>query len=133
MNFGEAIRSGFNNYVNFRDRSSRSAFWWWQLFCSVGGIVLSVIDSQVFGWSYDSGPLSSLFSLVVLVPSLAVGVRRLHDIDRSGWWMLLMMIPLIGIIVLIVWWCKPTRLGPNRFGPMPVDYFRQSARDEPEF
>ncbi|OKH87094.1 DUF805 domain-containing protein [Thalassospira sp. TSL5-1] len=133
MNFGEAISSGFRNYFNFRDRSSRSAFWWWQLFALVCAIVLSVVDSEFLGWPNGGGPLNSVFNLVVFFPTLALGVRRLHDTDRSGWWMLLVMLPLIGIIVLIVWWCKPTQLGPNRFGPMPVDFYRQPARGEPEF
>jgi uncharacterized membrane protein YhaH (DUF805 family) len=125
MKFGEAIRSGFHNYFNFRDRASRSAFWWWQLFVLSVSIVLSIIDGQFFGNHRDIGFLEGIFNLITFFPGLAVSVRRLHDIDRSGWWVLISLVPLIGLIILIVWWCKPTRLGPNRFGPMPYDYFRQ--------
>jgi len=65
-------------------------------------------------------PFSSIWSLVTFLPSLAMGVRRLHDTDRSGWWWLLSFIPLIGIIVLIVFWCFEGTRGPNRFGPDPL-------------
>ncbi len=133
MNFGEAINSGFRNYFSFRGRSSRSAFWWWQLFVVICAAGLSVVDAELFGSTNDAGPLNSVFNLIVLIPSLALSVRRLHDTDRSGWWMFIIFIPLAGIIALIVWWCQRTQLGPNRFGAMPVDFYRQSARGEPEF
>ncbi|AUG53366.1 DUF805 domain-containing protein [Thalassospira marina] len=133
MNFGEAIRSGFMNYINFKDRSSRSAFWWWELFALIAATLLSIIDTALFGWDNTTGPLNSLFNLVAFIPTLALGVRRLHDTDRSGWWMLLIFLPLIGMIVLIIWWCKPTQLGPNRFGPMPADYYRQNGVGDADF
>jgi uncharacterized membrane protein YhaH (DUF805 family) len=81
-------------------------------------IVTSIIDFGVL--SSDVMPLSSIWSLVTFLPSLAMGVRRLHDTDRSGWWWLLSFIPLIGIIVLIVFWCFEGTRGPNRFGPDPL-------------
>ncbi|WP_339778619.1 DUF805 domain-containing protein [uncultured Thalassospira sp.] len=130
MKFGEAVSSGFNNFFNFRDRASRSAFWWWQLFVLAVSIVCSAID----GWGMgDQGTLEGIFNLITFVPGLALAVRRLHDTDRSGWWMLLTLVPLIGLIVLIVWWCKPTQLGPNRFGPMPYDYFRRDDDGDAAF
>jgi uncharacterized membrane protein YhaH (DUF805 family) len=118
MNFTEAITSGFQNYANFVGRAQRSAFWYWVLFVWVVGIVLTLVDSAMF----DSGTpvLSGLFSLATIIPNLAVGARRLHDTDRSGWWQLIALIPLIGIIVLIVWWCGRGQPGPNRFGPNPL-------------
>ena len=64
--------------------------------------------------------LSSIWSLATFLPSLAVGIRRLHDTDRSGWWWLISFIPLIGIIVLIVFWCSAGIPGSNRFGPDPL-------------
>jgi uncharacterized membrane protein YhaH (DUF805 family) len=118
MNFTEAVTSGFQNYANFSGRNQRSAFWYWVLFCVIAAIVLGLVDSAIFG---DGTPvLSGLFSLATLIPYLAVGARRLHDTDRSGWWQLLLFIPLIGIIVLIVWWASRGTPGPNRFGPNPL-------------
>ena len=118
MTFSEAISSGFRNYVGFSGRASRSEFWYWILFTFLVGIVTQIIDLGV--WSSDVTPFSWIWSLVTLLPSLAMGVRRLHDTDRSGWWWLLSFIPLIGIIVLIVFWCFEGTRGPNRFGPDPL-------------
>ena len=118
MTFSEAISSGFHNYVGFSGRASRSEFWYWVLFTVLVGIVASIIDFGVL--SSDASPISSIWSLVTFLPSLAMGVRRLHDTDRSGWWWLIAFIPLIGFIVLIVFWCFEGTRGPNRFGPDPL-------------
>jgi uncharacterized membrane protein YhaH (DUF805 family) len=123
MTFFEAISSGFRNYVGFSGRASRSEFWYWMLFTVLVSIVTSIIDLEVFDLEVLSSsvtPFSSIWGLVTLLPSLAMGVRRLHDTDRSGWWWLLSFIPLIGIIVLIVFWCSEGTRGPNRFGPDPL-------------
>jgi uncharacterized membrane protein YhaH (DUF805 family) len=119
MTFFEAISSGFRNYVGFSGRASRSEFWYWILFTVLVSIVTSIIDLEVLSSSSIS-PFSSIWSLVTFLPSLAMGVRRLHDTDRSGWWWLLSFIPLIGIIVLIVFWCSEGTRGPNRFGLDPL-------------
>ena len=120
MNFQEAVQSGFSNYANFRGRACRSEFWWWQLFLVLGGIVVALLDlfanSNIFGGS----PLAMVFWLATIIPDLAVTVRRLHDTDSSGWWILLSLIPLIGMIVLIVWWCQEGSKGYNRFGADPL-------------
>jgi uncharacterized membrane protein YhaH (DUF805 family) len=118
MNFGQAISSGFSNYVNFSGRASRSEYWYWFLFVVLGQIVTMIIDS-VIGIQLTTG----IFSLVVLLPGIAVGVRRLHDLDRSGWWLLLGLVPLVGAIVLIIWFCTGGTPGPNRFGPDPLAGF----------
>jgi uncharacterized membrane protein YhaH (DUF805 family) len=115
MTFSEAIRSGFHNYVGFSGRASRSEFWFWILFTVLVGIVATVVDVSVLSSKIQL--ISSIWSLVTFLPSLAMGVRRLHDTDRSGWWWLLVLIPLIGIIVLIVFWCFEGTRGSNRFGP----------------
>jgi uncharacterized membrane protein YhaH (DUF805 family) len=96
MNFGEAITSGFSNYVNFSGRAIRSEYWYW------------VIGYQV---------TTTLFGLAVLLPGLAVTIRRLHDLDRTGWWFLLSFVPIVGWIILIVWYCTEGTRGTNRFGP----------------
>ena len=112
MNFVQSISSGFSNYVNFSDRAIRSEYWYWVLFIVVCEIVTSIIDYAI-GINLTTG----IFGLVTLLPSLAVAIRRLHDIDRSGWWILLALIPLVGAIVLIIWYCTKGTAGQNRFGP----------------
>jgi len=118
MTFFEAISSGFRNYVGFSGRASRSELWYWILFFVLVSIVTANIDLGIL--SSKSGPITSIWSLVTLLPSLAIGVRRLHDTDRRGWWWLLVYIPLVGIIVLIVFWCFEGTRGSNRFGPDPL-------------
>jgi uncharacterized membrane protein YhaH (DUF805 family) len=123
MNFQEAIQSGFRNYVTFEGRACRSEFWYWQLFLLAGGLVAEFFD---FGTGLYGSPFSTLFWLGTLIPTLAVGIRRLHDAKRSGWWLLLFFVPLIGAIVLIVWWCTKGTRGYNGFGadPLPAEISR---------
>jgi uncharacterized membrane protein YhaH (DUF805 family) len=104
------------NYVGFSARAARSEYWFWTLF----GSCLDrsdLIDLALF--EADFSPLSTIASLGLLLPSLAVGVRRLHDLDRTGWWLLL-IITVIGSILLLVWFCMRGTAGPNRFGPDPL-------------
>jgi uncharacterized membrane protein YhaH (DUF805 family) len=91
VGFGEAILRGFRNYATFSGRATRAENWWWVLFTVLAGIMLAVVDAVTgtMGMFGDSGVLGQLFELAVLVPSLALGVRRLHDINRTGWWLLL--------------------------------------------
>jgi uncharacterized membrane protein YhaH (DUF805 family) len=123
MNFQQAIRSGFANYVNFRRRAARSEFWYWILFAALGGLVAEIFDFALFSAATEHSPLADLFQLATLLPGFAVAIRRLHDTDRTGWWLLLGLIPLIGVIVLIVWWCTKGGKGYNRFGadPLPAE------------
>ncbi len=104
MTFAESIRTCFSKYAQFDGRATRPEFWWFVLFTFLASAALSVVSQT----------LSSLFSLAVLLPSLAVGARRLHDIDKSGWFQLLWLIPVIGWIVLIIWAAQPGK-EPNRF------------------
>jgi len=117
MNFQQAIASVLRNYVNFSGRAARSEFWYWQLFMLLGGIVVGWMDHAM---GYRISAFGTLFSFATLIPDIAVSVRRLHDIDSSGWWLLAMFIPLAGIVVLIVWWCTKGSHGYNRFGPDPL-------------
>lgn len=156
-------------YADFQGRSRRMEFWMWILFTVIVAIVLGFIDGMLgfrFGPSsstyYSSGGaagfstfssigiLGALWSLATLIPNIAVAMRRLHDTDRTGWWLLLPVIPyiiglaimlsaaatqnlgmiaiggiftliaLIGAIVLLVFYCLPGTTGPNRFGPDPI-------------
>src|SRR3954451_157680 len=101
MNFGEAITSVLKNYVNFSGRAARSEYWYWALFLLIVGILTAVIDGLVFSASGGNGPVSLIVALGLLLPNLAVAIRRLHDIDRTGWWFLLAF-TIIGLIVLLV-------------------------------
>jgi uncharacterized membrane protein YhaH (DUF805 family) len=121
MNFIEAISSGFRNYVNFSDRAVRSEYWYWTLFVTIVGVVLGGID-QWLNPGVGIGAFSivnGLVTLALFLPGLAVSVRRLHDIDRTGWW-LLVSFTVIGVLVLIYWACQRGTPGPNRFGPDPM-------------
>ena len=112
MNFQEAVVTVFRNYANFKGRAPRSEYWWFALFSFLVSGVLTAIDG--------SGMMSAVWSLVVLLPTLAVGARRLHDTDRSGWWLLIALIPLIGLLVLIWFFVTRGTAGPNRFGNDPL-------------
>lgn len=118
MQFQDAIRSGFRNYVGFSGRAPRSEFWYWQLFVVLIAIAANILDGGFLPES-DVGPLSAVTSLALFLPGLAMAVRRLHDIDRTGWWVLLAL-TLIGVILLIVWACFKGTDGSNRFGPDPL-------------
>jgi uncharacterized membrane protein YhaH (DUF805 family) len=121
MNFFEAIGSGFRNYVNFSGRAIRSEYWYWTLFEAVVIVALIVIDERLNPGT-EMGAFSVvnlIVTLAVIVPGLAVSVRRLHDIDRTGWWILL-GVTVIGSFVLLYWACLRGTLGQNRFGPDPM-------------
>jgi uncharacterized membrane protein YhaH (DUF805 family) len=116
MSFGEAIASGFRNYVNFSGRVGLDPeFWYWFLFTVMVAIVAGILDGSMFG-DDESTPITLIANLVLVIPSVAIGVRRLHDIDRSGWWYLIVL-TIIGVVLLIYWACQPGTPGPNRFGP----------------
>ena len=89
-------------YAVFSGRSRRSEFWYFVLFNAIIGIVLSIIDRAIGTTSAGSGLLNGLYSLAVLIPSIGVSIRRLHDTNRSGWWQLIVLVPLVGFIVLLV-------------------------------
>jgi len=110
MNFVDAVKNCFIKYVGFDGRATRSEYWWWVLFIFAVAIVAGLLDLGMIG---------NLFSLATLLPSIAVGARRLHDIGKSGWWQLIGLIPLIGWLVLIYWAVQPSE-GDNAFGPAPT-------------
>lgn len=121
MGFQDAVREGLANYARFSGRSSRPAFWWWVLAVLLVNAVAAVIDRVLFGGGPDAAQLvGALVSLALLLPNIAVAVRRLHDVGRSGWWLLLSLIPLIGFLVLLYWYVQPGEPGENRFGHAPA-------------
>lgn len=93
MNFQESLKTCFSKYADFEGRAKRPEFWWFALFTFLGSLLLGVVSDVVSG----------IFSLAVLLPSIAVGARRLHDIGKSGWWQLLWLVPIVGWAILIYW------------------------------
>ena len=116
MSFGDAVRSGFDHYTKFEGRASRSAFWWWVLFQIIVEFVAAILDYAIFS---NLGVFYGLTALALLLPSFSVSIRRLHDTDRTGWWLLIYLIPVIGFIVLLVFFLTDSDTGPNRYGPGP--------------
>lgn len=112
-----AIRSVLSQYATFSGRARRPEYWWWVLFLFLLVSVTRLIDYTVImpllgatGEARQDGqPLSAIVSLALLLPTLAVGVRRLHDIGRSGWWMLMSLVPIVGTLVLLYFFVQPSR------------------------
>ena len=113
MTFGEAVSSGFEHYTKFDGRASRPAFWWWVLFVFLVGIAADLIGLAIGSVSVTSG----IVGLALLLPNLSVGIRRLHDTNRTGWWILIGLIPLIGFIVLLIFYLQQSDPGENDYGP----------------
>ena len=112
MSFTDAIKSCFSQYAGFNGRARRSEYWFWYLFSAIVGSVVSII-------AQNTSDLVSLVPLVILVPTLAVEFRRLHDTGRSGAFVLLNFIPLIGQIILIIFCVQDSQPGENKYGPNP--------------
>lgn len=108
-----------DNYVNFSGRAQRKEYWMFVLFNVLIIIALQIIETMVGLNVGDTGIISTLYALAVVLPSLAVGVRRLHDTGKSGWWILLSLIPILGAIVLIIFLVIDSQPGDNKYGPNP--------------
>jgi uncharacterized membrane protein YhaH (DUF805 family) len=109
-------------YAVFSGRARRKEFWMFVLFNVIVSVILGILDAVLFNTGENSaGVLGSIYSLVVLIPSLAVSVRRLHDIGRTGWWVLVGLIPILGWIVLIIFYVKEGDPGANEYGPNPKE------------
>ena len=111
-------------YAEFSGRSRRKEYWMFTLLMLIAGIVSGTIEgilgiNTMVGGIY--GPLTTLLILGTIVPSISVGIRRLHDTDRSGWWLLIAVIPLIGGLILLFFFVSEGTRGANRFGPDPKD------------
>lgn len=116
MDFMTAVKTCLiEKYVTFSGRGRRSEYWFWVLFGVIGSIILGVFD-DVLGMKL----LGPLFSLATFLPAISAAVRRLHDLDKSGWWLLILLIPIVGTIIFIVWAATKGTTGDNRFGPDPL-------------
>lgn len=114
MDFVSAIKTVLNSYAKFEGRSSRSEYWWWFL-----AYILGYAIAFMVGGALGMGELlAGVFGLALLVPNIAVSVRRFHDIGKSGWWTLIFIIPLVGLIAMIYFFTKVSE-GPNQYGEGP--------------
>ena len=118
MNIQEAVTSVLTKYATFSGRASRSEYWWFALANVIVQLLASVVDSAIL--HSETPALAGLLSLALLIPGLAVSVRRLHDIGKSGWNLLWIFLPLIGFILLLVWNCKRGDAGDNDYGSDPL-------------
>ncbi|KZK89997.1 Inner membrane protein YhaI [Pseudovibrio sp. Ad5] len=122
VSFQSAIRTCFKKYVQFTGRAPRSEFWWWVLFVLIVMIAAYLIDNFVIapilglptGSVQDGAPLSSILNIAFFLPNLAVAVRRLHDINRSGFWLLIAFIPILGGLLLLYWFVQPSFHGKTK-------------------
>jgi uncharacterized membrane protein YhaH (DUF805 family) len=119
MSFSEAIGSVFRNYATFSGRAPRSEYWYYVLFTILVAMATGIVDMMLFPAWTGFSPITSLANLLLLLPSISVGIRRLHDVDRSGWWFLLAF-TVIGVLVLLYWAVRSGTPGSNRFGPDPL-------------
>lgn len=122
LSFGKAVSICLNKkYTTFKGRARRSEYWYFVLFQSIVLVIATILDNFVgltfeysfYGWLY------LLCGLALLLPALGVGFRRLHDVGHSGWWILISLIPFVGAIVLLVFWCSDSQMGPNKYGESP--------------
>ena len=123
MNFIEAVRTCFVRYFDFSGRSTRPEFWYYVLFLIIAGLIFDFIDASIAGEPFldyeDLGFFGIIFFLLTIIPSISVQIRRLHDINRTGWWCLL-SITIIGLIPLLYWACLKGDNDNNRFGNNPL-------------
>ncbi|MBT5185327.1 MAG: DUF805 domain-containing protein [Kordiimonadaceae bacterium] len=117
MNIAEAVQSVFSKYATFSGRASRSEFWWWWL----ANIIFVIFIAGLSGTSGTGAP-SLIYYLATFIPTLAVTVRRHHDGNRSGWWILLGLIPFIGPLILLFLYVSIGTEGPNEYGNDPLEY-----------
>jgi uncharacterized membrane protein YhaH (DUF805 family) len=128
MTFVKAIESSLSQYMTFRGRAARSEFWFFNLFSSICSVVAIIIDN-ILGTQFKNidslsgglyGYIYLLVALGLFIPNLSVSVRRLHDTNRSGRWYWILLVPLIGVILLLVWLCSKGTGGDNEYGPDPL-------------
>ncbi|WP_375481710.1 DUF805 domain-containing protein [uncultured Jatrophihabitans sp.] len=127
MNMGQAVSSVFHKYAVFSGRARRSEYWYFFLFNVMVSVVMAVIDAVI-----DSRIPGLLVSLALLLPGLAVLVRRLHDTSRTGWWFFIVLVPIVGVIVLIVFTCQDSH-GDNQYGPSPKAIGGPQAYGQPGY
>jgi uncharacterized membrane protein YhaH (DUF805 family) len=130
MGFIDSVKSVLmNNFANFEGRASRSEYWWFYLFTFlvsfplgfIDGFMLVIMDVPIDSLLWVLSPMMTLFQLAIFIPSLAVMVRRFHDLGKSGWWVFILLIPCVGIILYIVWMASDGEPHDNMYGPVPTN------------
>jgi uncharacterized membrane protein YhaH (DUF805 family) len=119
MTMTEAVRTCLSKYATFSGRAGRPEFWWWVLAVILVSLVGNLLDAMLFGTGAEGqsvGILSGLLGLALILPQLAVAARRLHDTDRTAWWLLIGLVPIVGFLVLLFFYVQKGTDGPNRFG-----------------
>jgi len=116
--FSKAIKICLSKYAFWQGRAPRSELWYWTLFIILVSIAADVVDAMVFGDRLKV--LGIIAGLALALPGISVQVRRLHDLARSGWWYWILLIPVIGWIILLVWNCTQGTIGPNKYGADPL-------------
>ena len=131
--FSRAMRQ----YATFEGRARRKEYWYFALCYMLLYLVAMILDRLLGTHTHDTheqlgaGLFTSILSLLMIIPSISVAVRRLHDLDRSGWWWFIQLIPLVGGIIMLVFTCQKGTDGPNRFGPDPLDEDRVGSPPPP--
>jgi uncharacterized membrane protein YhaH (DUF805 family) len=118
MNFQQSIEKCLKNYANFKGRATRSEYWFFILFTILVSFVGTIFDLILFASAAEFSPINSIVTLALITPQLSAGCRRLHDIGKSGWWQLLYL-TIIGGLVLLIWFVFETNKRKNQFGPVP--------------
>lgn len=119
MDFKTAVTTCLKlKYMDFTGRAARSEYWYYTLFAVIVGVVASIIDTAL---GFQVGVVGLILNVALLLPGLGVGVRRLHDGNRSGWWLLVALVPVVGAFLLIYWFVQRGTVGANNFGPDPLE------------
>src|SRR5690348_4200030 len=122
MGFGQAIKTCLSKYFTFAGRAPRSEYWYFYLFFVLIIVVAGVIDGALGPQAGGFGTFLFFAAILVLfIPQVSVTVRRLHDLDRSGWWFWLGLVPLVGGLILLFWFCMKGTEGENQYGPNPLN------------
>lgn len=124
MTLSNSIKSCFLKYVDWSGRASRSEYWYFHLFFSLLSVCMDIVDATIAGktyWSYKDlfGPAQSIFFILFTLPYISVSIRRLHDINKSGWWLLILLTP--GIFILPYWHIRESDKDSNDFGNPPLE------------
>lgn len=114
-------------YADFNGRARRKEFWYFSLFSSIIGLLTIIIDDLIGTTSHGFGLLSIVYDLAIFLPAIGVYVRRLHDTNRSGWWVLISLIPIVGFIVLLIFLVQDSQPGENEYGKNPKDLTSMNA------
>ena len=121
MSFGDAVTNCLsNNYVGFSGRASRSEYWFWVLFTMIVSFVTGIMDGFIFGSEFGTGTISNIAAVIYFLPGLAVWVRRLHDVGKSGWW-ILSSILILPVLLLLYWLIIEGDSNPNEYGEVPTN------------